>query len=367
MKVSQEILQDYTIQYPIEKLCEPEKILFLDIETTGFTARSSYLYLIGCAFFREGSWRTIQWMAENYQEETQLLDAFFRFAENYTMLAHYNGNNFDLPYLMEKCRQLELPYSLDSFEGIDLYRRIASCKTFLCLENCKQKTVEKFLGINREDICSGGDLIGVYQDYVNAPSEEGARLLLLHNRDDLRGMLSILPMLAYQDALHLPLKAKKVQANRYRDSAGGVRTELLISIGLPTPVPKAVMASSCGCFAKLEGALGEIRVPVREGELKYFYANYKDYYYLPEEDLALHKSVATFVEKEKRIQATAQNCYTRKKSQYLRQWSPLFAPFFKKDYSDRELYFELTDEMKKNRSAFASYASHILNMLAENA
>lgn len=363
MKVSQEILQDFTIQYPIENLCEPEKILFLDIETTGFTARSSFLYLIGCAFFREGCWQTVQWMAENFQEEAELLHSFFRFSEGFTMLAHFNGNNFDLPYLTQKCQQLELPYSFDAFEGLDLYRRISPYKSFLYLENCKQKTLEKFLGLNREDIYSGGDLISVYESYVNAPSEECARLLLLHNVEDLKGMLSVIAMLSYHDALNLPVKAKKVQANRYRDTTGNVRTELLISIGLPTPVPKAVMASSFGCYAKLEGQQGELRVPVYEGELKYFYANYKEYYYLPEEDLALHKSVATFVEKDKRQQATAQNCYTRKNSQYLRQWSPLFAPFFKKSYLNNELYFELTDELKRNRSAFASYASHILNML----
>ena len=37
--------------------------------------------------------------------------------------------------------------------------------------------------------------------------------------------------------------------------------------------------------------------------LKYFYDNYKDYFYLPKEDTAIHKSVATYVDKDFRQKA----------------------------------------------------------------
>ena len=98
--------------------------------------------------------------------------------------------------------------------------------------------------------------------------------------------------------------------------------------------------------------------------MKYFYSNYHDYYYLPTEDVALHKSVAGFVDKEHRVNATASTCYTRKFASYLPQWDVLFEPFFKRDYKSRELFFELTDELKKDRLAFCKYASHILTMMA---
>ena len=100
-----------------------------------------------------------------------------------------------------------------------------------------------------------------------------------------------------------------------------------------------------------------------EEELKYFYANYKDYYYLPTEDVALHKSVASFVDKEHRVQAVASTCYTRKVSLYLPQWEVLFKPFFKREYKSKELFFELTDELKKDRQAFTDYAKHVLEMM----
>ena len=364
MKVIDKIIENFTLQYPITRLCPPEKALFLDIETTGFTARSSVLYLIGCAYYQDENWHTIQWMSENPSEQSEILDAFFDFAKTRNFLIHYNGNQFDLPYLTQKCLQLELSHNFESFEGADVYRRLFPYKSFLNLLNLKQKTIEYFLSIDREDLFDGGELIAFYQDYVKHPTDGTLKTLLLHNEEDLKGMLSILPMLSYFDAFHFPLTAKKVQANHYRDVNDCHRMELILHAELPVPVPKEVTASKDGFYAKLSGSELSLRIPVFEEELKYYYSNYKEYYYLPAEDLALHKSVAAYVDKSHREQATARNCYTRKPSAYLQEWDLTFTPFFKKDYDDPEIYFELTDELKQDREAFAKYASLVLNHLA---
>jgi hypothetical protein len=79
--------------------------------------------------------------------------------------------------------------------------------------------------------------------------------------------------------------------------------------------------------------------------------------------MAMHKSVAGFVDKQYRQQATARNCYTRKVSSYLPQWSIEIQPFFKTDYETKLTYFELTDELKRNRELFNQYAHHILAMM----
>lgn len=100
--------------------------------------------------------------------------------------------------------------------------------------------------------------------------------------------------------------------------------------------------------------------------MKYFYSNYKNYYYLPEEDTAIHKSVASYVDKDHQVQASAATCYTRKLSTYLPQWSILFEPFFKRNYNEKAVFFELTEDMKKERPLFSKYASHVLNMIAES-
>ena len=57
-----------------------------------------------------------------------------------------------------------------------------------------------------------------------------------------------------------------------------------------------------------------IKVPIIDNELKYFYSDYKNYYYLPAEDTAIHKSVGTYVNKDYRQPAKSYNCYLKKES-----------------------------------------------------
>ena len=366
MKKFKETLEGFELPYKFEESIKEEELLFFDIETTGFTAQSSNLYLIGMAYKTENGFVIEQLFAQNPSEESEIITEFFNIAKNYRYLVHFNGNHFDLPYVSHKCEQLGLPYNFDNFLGIDIYKRISSYKYFLKLPNCKQKTIEHFLGIGREDIYTGGELISIYKDYVKNPSEEAFRLLVLHNLEDVKGMLQIVSILAYYDLFNGQLRAKKVQINSYTDMNGIVQKELLMKLHLPSTLPVATSFMSHNCYFSGNEDNATIKVPLYEEELKYFYTNYKDYYYLPEEDLAIHKSVATFVDKDCRQKASAANCYTRKQSTYLPQWNIVFEPFFKRDYESKELYFELTDDLKADRAAFSNYAKHILDMMLHN-
>ena len=365
MQIVTYTLESFKIQYPLEQIAPQEEFLFIDIETTGFTAKSSSLYLIGAAFYADGVWQIRQWFCDSPAEEVSVLDAFFSFAASFTRLIHFNGNNFDLPYLLQKCQQHNLPHNFDKFEGIDLYKRISPYKAFLHVPNCKQKTLENLLGIHREDRFNGGDLIEVYCHYVENPSKDARSLLLLHNSDDMKGMLQLLPLLAFYDLFNGPIRAKKVQASHFIDYHGHDRQEVLMKLALPTPLPLPVSNLSNGCYFSGEASEGILKVPLYEEEMKYFYSNYKDYYYLPQEDVALHKSVSTFVDKAHRVQASASNCYTRKYSTYLPQWDIFMEPFFKRDYKSKELFFELTEEKKTDRALFSRYAQYLLGKMAK--
>ena len=367
MKCIQKSLKKLVPSYPLENLCAPAQTLFIDIETTGLYVRSSSLYMIGCAYLdtdsRPGTWHCIQWFAENYEDEVNVLEAFAAFADCYRYLIHFNGNQFDIPYLEKKLEQYQISFSFNDFEGIDIYRRIAPYKAFLKLPDCKQKTIESFLNASREDKYSGRELIDVYHDYVLDGSPEQEHLLLLHNEEDIRGMFEIIAALAVPDLFTLPVKVTKVQANHYKDMDQAQCSEIIMNLRLPTALPGSISYSAHGCYFSGSGPDGKLRVPIYEEEMKYFYANYKDYYYLPEEDMAIHKSVAAFVDRGYRKPATARNCYTRKFSSYLPQGELIFTPFFKRSYDDKELFFELTDEFKTQREFFNVYAHHVLEMM----
>lgn len=364
MKTFNYKFDDLQLNYDLSAIAPLEKMLFLDIETTGFSPRSAYIYLIGACYYRNGCWNGIQWFAQKEAEEERILRSFFQFAKNYDTLIHFNGNQFDLPFMTGRIEHLNLNLSFEHFTGIDIYKRILPCRHFLGLESCRQKALEEFLGLNREDKYNGGELVPVYKEYTNDPFSELLQPLLTHNRDDLRGMLEIVSILAYSDLFNRPIKIHKVQANHYKDYQGRKKQELMIHIKLPSRVPVPISRHAFDCYFKCQEDEGVLRIPVYAEELKYFYTDYKNYYYLPEEDVAIHKSVASFVDKAHRTQATAASCYTRKLSCYLPQWDYLFEPFFKREYKSSPLFFELTEEFKTNREAFLAYTTHILTMLA---
>lgn len=82
-------------------------------------------------------------------------------------------------------------------QSIDLYRLTRPYKKYLKLTHINQKSLESFLGIEREDRYNGGELIKIYQSYCQLKDADALSLLLLHNLDDLKGMTKLLPLLAY--------------------------------------------------------------------------------------------------------------------------------------------------------------------------
>ncbi|MBQ4284605.1 MAG: ribonuclease H-like domain-containing protein [Lachnospira sp.] len=120
-----------------------EQILFFDIETTGFAAKNTVCYLIGCVYHKDNNWHYIQWYANSPSDEILVIFNFFEFAQNYKYLVHFNGDGFDIPYILDKCKMLHLPYNFDNFTSIDLLKASKEIKELLKLENHKQKTVDR--------------------------------------------------------------------------------------------------------------------------------------------------------------------------------------------------------------------------------
>jgi hypothetical protein len=370
--IIREIPVDLTLQYPLEY--DLDKTVFFDIETTGFAAETTYLYLIGCICRKASAFTLIQWFSEDPREEKNLLSLFFEFLKDYKVLLHYNGSGFDIPYLQRKCALHGLPHSFDDYESIDLYKIISPIKKLLKLDNYKQKSIEAFLNVNREDVSDGGELIQVYQSYIGkrhlerlknsrspqvertAPSEadELLRLLLLHNEDDVKGLVQICPILYYADLISKPFHILQAGLDENKLS---IRFEL--SYSLPVRVS---YGSDMIYFAAYESS-AQLTIQAYEGEMKYFYDNYRDYYYLPEEDTAVHKSVALFVDKEYRQKAKPSNCYTRKQGSFVPQYAPILSPVFKHTFQDKLSFLEVHTDFLLQETNLELYVIHILQHL----
>ena len=336
----------------LEQLAKMEDLLFFDIETTGFQAEISSLYLIGCIYFENNCFHQIQWFADNYHSEEALLHAFFDLVKKHKTLVHFNGNRFDIPYLLKKCVQFHLPYHFEDCQSIDLYKQMKPYKKLFNLPNYKQKTLEEFLQMKRIDPFTGGELIKVYGDYIKAKvgykdTNPLLKPLLLHNKEDLEGMLRLTDILYYIDVFEKPLAIEWFHLN-------GKSLEAIFILPHALPTPVSFQKDQYQLSLKDDRVF--LSIQCNQGELKYFYPNYQDYCYLPEEDMAIHKSIAAFVDKEYRKKATKANCYLRKAGTFIPVYKPMDGfTIFKKEYSNPQLYIEINEELTSDSKLLADF------------
>lgn len=340
---------------------ELENTIFFDIETTGFSARSSHLYLIGLAYYMgENQFCSIQFLAEQKEDEPALLHEFFNFIKDYKNIVHFNGNGFDIPYLKEKCLQYNILYHFDLLTGYDLYKEACRFKKLFQTPDLKQKTLETFLGSARKDEFSGKELINVYYAYEKEHKDSDKELLLLHNFEDVKGLTELLCLYAYSSACSKNIQFEHYILRNYKSYDGTMQKELVIRFLLPAPVPTPVSQVNDFSLLTFIGDIGTLSIKVRSGELKFFYPDYKNYYYLPKEDCAMHKSVAFYVDKNFRTQAKAANCYSKKTGCFLPEYEEVFSPYFKAEYQDKILYFEAEDAFFADSANLQKYLLHII-------
>ena len=336
----------------------PQDILFFDIETTGFSARSACVYLIGCAYLTTNGWETRQFFAETPDDEADVLQQFFSFAASFPVMVHFNGTTFDVPFLQTRAKKFGLSFVPASVQH-DIYKKISPYKNLLHLPGCRQKQLEEFIDIHREDHFNGGELIEVYLDYLKTRDEEEKRLLLLHNEDDLKGMPSLLPVLFYPDFF-----AQDFTLSSVREASGETDRLLLSLAGDPETILPAPVSASVPAYAfRADKDRMELSIRVYKGTLKYYYPNYKDYYYLIYEDTAIHKSVGEFVDKDARIKATKETCYTKKDSVFLPQPADIWEPEFKTSCKDKTGFFEVREDCFSDAEKLSHYIHEIFSFL----
>ncbi len=345
--------------YPMERLGDPEGILFFDIETTGFSGEYSSLYLIGCLYRKNNSWNLIQWFADTAASEEQVLQSFFTFMHSFHTLIHFNGDTFDIPYLLKRCKHYNLPYDFTAIKSLDIYRQIKPYGKFLGLESLKQKSIEHFLGISRTDLYSGGELIQVYEQYLASLDSSLLELLLLHNEDDLKGMPGLLSILSYPDFLCSAFSL--TSQNIYKEHAADPHSPSLLKLTCESSclIPVSIHTHVPPIHCSMEENRLCLSIELLEGTLKHFYPNYKDYYYLIYEDTAVHKSIGEYVDKTARIKATAKNCYTKKHGLFLPQLAAIWEPVMKKELRDKQFYAALPDVSLENPDQLQLYLSHV--------
>ena len=346
MQIIRKTYKGYKPLYPIDRFCDVDKALFVDIETTGLKKETTSLYLIGCGHYTEEGFETTLFFADRCEEEHDILLRFADFVKGFTSLLHFNGLKFDIPYLSYKAQQYDMEDPFASLTQIDVYKLCAPLRYLLFQDTMRQKAIEGFLGIKRDDRYGGGELIPVYKDYEAYGRDEDLTLLVTHNREDVLGMHLIMPILYYLDLKDAPLKFISYRISDYTDFSGQIHSEVIFEYTTDVYFPLSFSTKTESMYVKASSDDGKIliRLPIYDTEMRLFYDNYRDYRYLPEEDMAVFKTVAQTLPKDRYIKATRENCYRKVSGRFLKQPGDHFQPSLRSSYKDKRRYFRFPED-----------------------
>ena len=355
-------MREFTYTVPLSAGTEEDTRLYFDIETTGFSRSRTMLYLIGCGRQENDTFVIRQWFNDDGESEKSILEAFSdTVSSSSRILCTFNGESFDIPYLKDHYERHSLTDPFSGCRSFDYYKILRPWQKLFGMDQGSQKAWELFLGIKREDRFDGGQLIGVYQDYLTSRDDAALYELLLHNREDIEGMLSLKSLEAYREITRGTFTADDI---RMTDSGN---LKVTCRLKDPVPVPFEVLSETA---IRARGNCLTIEIPCLQTELKYFYDNYKDYYYLPDEDRAIHRSVGRYVDRKHRKAARASNCYMRKDGIFLplpschgkygfsvsktEHYASSLA-FFRHSHNDRTAYVEAESLAESGKSVFIRF------------
>ena len=185
----------------------PPNHFVFDIETTGLNSNYCKVILIGILFNQDNKTVIKQYFANTEDDEKELLLSFINDIKNYKNHITFNGLTFDIPFLNTRLKKHNIDFSLSKNDDIDILKLIRPFKEKLSLSDCKLKTIEKYLGIYREDTISGKESIDLYKEDIYYLG------IIFKIKDILKGKLNVLCISTNNLSLELVPISFKISKN----------------------------------------------------------------------------------------------------------------------------------------------------------
>lgn len=164
---------------------------YFDIETTGFDKENDQIILISIGHFcNKDIFVITQYFSEAPEDEVHILYEFNKKIKNYKVWCTYNGGAFDIPFIKKKMSDNNIKFNSQKKHN-DLYRMIRPFYRSLGMERCNLKSVERRIGIQRQDKIDGGISVKLYDKYMQSRDEKIRDIIMLHNYEDVLNLPKI--------------------------------------------------------------------------------------------------------------------------------------------------------------------------------
>ena len=240
----------------------------LDITASGRFWRTSNLEAVSLITKGLG----LSFISEKESDEYDMLASLSERLEACGEIITFNGNSFDLPHLKRKYAAYGMPDPLQGKNFRDLFLEYRPLKGLLSLESGK---LESF----------AAKLPGFSADMSDAE-----KTLLI---------------LAY-DAL-LSLFRGEYEFESVSDTE--IPDALVFMIRLREAFRGSFSTHDEIYHLLVDGQHAALCAHLREGKLRCYLTGYSDYYFLPREGYAVHKTIAEYVDPSRKEKAVRENCF----------------------------------------------------------
>ncbi len=312
--------------------------LLLTIETTGLSYTSAFVFMFTAVYPEGPHWHRVTMLADHRRDERALLTALHEMLTNADVLYSFGHHAFSGRFLSERWENVvgeKAEFFPPGLEIIDMQHRLRKIRHLLMLDHLSRSDIEDLAGFKRKVRISGRKIAGSFSEYEKTRDMEIAGMLIRHQEEDIESLFRIGIMNAYC------LFTEGDLTVTHHEIFNALDPYLKIEAVCGRDFPADLSASNEWCGITLSGSHITMCIPLFYGRLKYFLPGpAKDYYYLPEEDCAIHKSVAMFVDKAHRRKATQDTCYTTREGCFLAVPEADISPIFLKNRNERPAYIQ---------------------------
>lgn len=171
----------------------PEKLLYLDTETTGLSAGAGTVpFLIGLAWFEPDSSMLVmeQLLLRQLGEETPMLERLAERVARASAFVTYNGKSFDLPLLRSRFVMNRLP-PLPAIPHLDLVHVARRLHKHRVRELTLGNVESEVLGFQRTADISGGEVCSRYTHFLRTGDARALDAVIDHNEWDVVAMAAL--------------------------------------------------------------------------------------------------------------------------------------------------------------------------------
>ncbi|MBQ0060102.1 MAG: hypothetical protein KBS83_09175, partial [Lachnospiraceae bacterium] len=175
-----------------------------------------------------------------------------------------------LPYLKRKMKAYGLDSSLDKASQVDLMNRY--------------KEMSAVFGMPSYHLQD-------FMTFLEMPSEASMPEIFQ----------ALMSMESYRQALQIKLEEVELMDGEMP----------VFRYSVPYTFPKSISYRDGIYHIRFSGDTVSISMPIEDNSLRVYFTDPSEYYYLPQEGYAVHKSLSDFVDPSHRVKATRETCFTR--------------------------------------------------------